>query len=59
MIKENPEFKKISMQFIFQKTMDEYEPDTLIFATSTKLFSLNFQTEEVEDIVIFFEPLTR
>ena len=41
-IKDNPEFNKISMQFIFQKTDYNEEADTLIFATSTKLFSLNF-----------------
>ena len=44
-IKENPEFKKIYMQFTFQLTKHGRDPTNLIFATLYKLFTLNFETE--------------
>lgn len=31
----------------------------MIFATSFKLFVLNFETEKVEDLVTFCDPLNR
>ena len=36
-VKDEPEFTKISMQFMFKNTKYEREPDTLVFARQDKI----------------------
>ena len=47
------------MQFTFENTKYEREPDTLIFARQHKIIKINIWTERVYDMATFDTPLTR
>ena len=47
------------MQFMFENTKYEREPDTLIFARQHKIIKINIWTERVQDVAAFDTPLTR
>ena len=58
-IKDIPEFNKISMQFCFKNTKNGREVTSLIFAKQERLMEINFLTEKITDVVIFDVPLSR
>ena len=58
-IKDIPEFNKISMQFCFKNTKNGREVTTLIFAKQERLMEINFLTEKITDVVRFDVPLSR
>jgi hypothetical protein len=52
-IREIPMFNKISMQFHFRNTKSVKDPTEIVFAKQDRIFSLNFDTEEISTIVEF------
>jgi hypothetical protein len=58
-IRENPFFSKICMQFHFKKAKYDLTPNTIIFTKATQIFELNFETEEIKTICEFEVPLLR
>lgn len=58
MIKDRPDFKKISMQFNFKKSRGSNEPTRLIFARQDALIELNIETEQTKVLLVYDVPLT-
>ena len=58
-IKDLAIFNKISMRFLFRLTKQGREPLKLIFAKQDSLIELNFETDEVRELLIFQVPLTK
>lgn len=58
-IKDMPEFEKISMQFHFSLTKNGKDPNQLVFARQEHILVLNFLTEQVTILYTFEVPLYR
>lgn len=56
-LKENPAFSQVCMQFFFVNNDETVERDSIIFARINQIFSFNFQTETVSSVFIYSEPL--
>ena len=58
-IKDNPAFEKISMQFMFQKTKYGREVTHLLFARQDRIVRFDFHNEIVSELAFFNMPLSR
>ena len=58
-IKDNPFFAKICMQFHVKNVNFNILPNTIIFAKPTHIFELNYETEETKILCEFEVPLLR
>ena len=59
LIKDIPMFSKICMQFIFRLTKNGREPKSLIFAKQDSLIEVNFETDEIRELLMYKVALTK
>ena len=58
-VRERPEFNKISMEYHFKVSKSEKDPNTIIFAKREEIMELNWETEKVEVVAKLEIPLSR
>lgn len=58
-IKDIPEFSRVSMQYYFKLTKYGRDPTSIIFAKQDRLIEFDFDIEEVYTIAQFDIPLNR
>jgi len=58
-IKDNPEFNKISMQFHFKKTKGGKDLQHLIFAQANRIIEFDFINETLKELTVFVIPLLK
>ena len=59
LLRDNPKFENICMDFHFKNPRSGYEPSTIIFAKMDGIIEFDFEKDRVKEIMTFEEPLHR